>query len=281
MVSQIELTDDPTANPATTAPYLLGLVQEDRLRNIVNHVEAQVQVYDSQQETDWTPELEFTLAPGEEYLLRLPLATGAIETAIGALGSDDPTFDVAGVAASDIAIWALGTSRSVLFLFKNFGAAVATISNLAYDYDLNPTALSPLTVTAEDGVSQRTYGARSYRFSTKALEELGTARDFCNWVVTKHKDPLPFLQVPLLVNMDSDLFHAYEALELADRVSVKATGVLLPLGIDQDFYVEAIRESADLDEGLLEMTLLLAPVTGIEEQIWILDSQNVPTVVGF
>lgn len=281
MVSQIELTDDPTANPATTAPYLIGLVQEDRLRNIVNHVEAEVQVYDNQQETDWTPELEFTLAPGEEYLLRLPLAAGAIETAIGSLGADDPTFDVAGVAAADIAIWAVGTSRSVFFLFKNFGTNVATISNLVYDYDLNPTALSPLTVTSEDGVSQRTYGARSYRFSTKAIEDLATARGFCNWVKTKHKDPLPFLEVPLLVNMDNDLFHAYEALDLADRASLKATGLLLPLGIDQDFFIEAIREDADLDEGLLSMTLLLSPVTGIEEQVWILDSQNVPTVVGF
>ena len=132
-------------------------------------------------------------------------------------------------------------------------------------------ANDPATVSVEDTTSQTAYGVRKFPRPEEAkwVPDTTEARQWCNYQLSIYKDPNPMLRIT--TPSTRDIHHLTAALsgDVSDRVTVVATSARTLLGINEDFFIEAVRHRFDKD-GALRSEFLLSPAAPFSE-FWVLD----------
>uniref|UniRef100_A0A6M3L4N5 Putative tail protein n=1 Tax=viral metagenome TaxID=1070528 RepID=A0A6M3L4N5_9ZZZZ len=132
-------------------------------------------------------------------------------------------------------------------------------------------ANDPTTVSVEDATSQTAYGVRKFPRPEEAkwVPSTTEARQWCNFQLSIYKDPNPMLGIT--TPSTRDIHHLTAALsgDVSDRVTVVATSARTLLGINEDFFIEAVRHRFDKG-GELRSEFLLSPAAPFSE-FWVLD----------
>ena len=111
------------------------------------------------------------------------------------------------------------------------------------------TVSDPVTVSALDTTSRTAFGLRTFprpdeaKWTPNTEEALG----WCQSNLAVYKDPIPVLPVEIPVNRN--LYQLTDALtrDISDRVTIVATGSKTNLGINNDFFIEAITHRVSED----------------------------------
>lgn len=122
------------------------------------------------------------------------------------------------------------------------------------------TADDPVKIVAEDSTSQTAYGQRTYPITAQFIPDSDEAMDYTNYVLSIYKDSIPVLRLNLWANRNQDHYAEAIARDINERVTVVATGNA-GLGINEDFYIEAIRHSINQDRAH-RIEFDLSPVRG-------------------
>ena len=140
-----------------------------------------------------------------------------------------------------VAVVKLGNTMKITL--TNNGAVPAYIT-LLQARGTPVTVSDPIKVSAEDSASQTAYGKRTYANPAKWMPNTGEADNYCQFVLSIYKSPIPVLTITYNANRDAN--HMAEALarDVSDRITIVATNTA-GLGINQDFFVEAIRHKVD------------------------------------
>ena len=121
-------------------------------------------------------------------------------------------------------------------------------------------ALDVFTMKAEDTTSQTAFGTRTFPHPGEFVPTAQEGQDWADFNLGIYKDPIP--QLTLMLNSKRNTSTLVEVLtrDISDRVTVVATGDRTKLGINEDFYVEAVAHNIDKN-GALTTTFLLSPST--------------------
>lgn len=145
-----------------------------------------------------------------------------------------------GVSNGDLAVTVSKFASTMkITIANNHATATATITLLQARGD-PVRKKAPVRITDEDATSQTAYGQRTYRLPGPWLPNTAEAQDFARYVVSRYKDPLPVLRIGVLANRDANAMTQALTRQISDRVTVVATGSRTMLGIDADFFIEAI-----------------------------------------
>lgn len=216
----------------------------------------------------WTlREEEPTIEPGATLSWWAEYPNPAVDPDTGAyvdawttpVASTDVT--VTGVDIGDIGISASKFANSMKITLVNNGAATATVTLLQARGD-PVKRREPVRVSDEDATSQTAYGERTYRLPGPWLPNTSQARDFVRYIVSRYKDPLPVLRIGYVANQSADQLTQALTRQVSDRVTIVAEGSGSELGIDADFFIEAIHHRIT-DAGLWhEVVYELSDATG-------------------
>ena len=127
----------------------------------------------------------------------------------------------------------------------------------------------PMRLVEEDATSQTAYGPRTYPLPGTLYPSTTVARSYAQHALARYKDPLPVLRLTYQANQSAA--HMTEALtrDVSDRITVVASGTGASgaqLGINADFFVEAIRHRIDLAGHWVTYDLSLA----VNQDSWVL-----------
>ena len=153
-------------------------------------------------------------------------------------------------------------------------AAVAASITLLQARGTPITADDPVKIVAEDATSQAAFDERTYPLPAPWIPTTDEALDYVNFILSIFKDPIPVLSISIAANRDQS--HMAESLirDIDDRVTVVATGGA-GLGINEDFFVEAIRHRIDKHRNQWT-TYDLSPATAFGG-FWILGTSELGT----
>ena len=187
-------------------------------------------------------------------------------------GNDKPVAGVdviaSGVASASIGISVSKFANSMKITLTNNGAAPATITTFQAK-GLPVKYKEPVRVSDEDTTSQGKYGIKTYKLPGPWLPDTNNARDFCRYVISRYKDPLPVIQLSFKANKDER--HMIQALnrKISDRVKVRVTSPRIPFGINGEFFIEAISHRITQWGGVHEVFFDLSDASG-DSGYWIL-----------
>lgn len=244
MVSQSTLSDAAAA----ALQYSEPLKQQNPLPQIFNFISAKVPNYTVGGETDlWTlaesgansPKIE----PGETRIWWATYSAGVDAWTTLVENTDYEANTQAGGGGDDKS----GILTVVQVPFGGRLKISVTNTDIVNVYQTllkargTPlTKSDPAEVTDQDATSIAAYGERSYPLPAKFIPDTDEARDYCGFILGIYKDPIPGLRIAMVANKDQNHYAAAITREINDRVTVVATG-RAGLGINEDFYVEAIR----------------------------------------
>ena len=123
------------------------------------------------------------------------------------------------------------------------------------------------------------YGRRTYRFPAGFIADRQEARGFIDVALRQTSIPHPKVSLQVDANASDDLLEKAISLEVSDRVSLIADGVS-HLGIDEDFYIEAIGH--DIMKPAVHRTryvLSAAIASGIEKVIVLAPTPPIPPLL--
>lgn len=284
--SQQTYSDEPGA----TYPYLRGIQEMDSLPDLINELLATVTPYTVNSIADlWqligeTP----TIGPGasKTWFAEFPspgsgLTNGAYVEAwtTPVVGTD---LTQTGVSNSDITVTAqVAATTLIITVTNNHVSNTATITLLK----ARGTAVlkgTPTSMRGQDTTSQGKYGQRTYRSPAKWLPTTNAAQDYCDGLVLGNKDPIAYLTVPFLANLNQTIFTELVSRDISDRVTITATASLTGLNISADFFIEAIEERYDIQNNRYEMTFELS-LAATNNNFWVLGTSvlDTSTVLGF
>jgi hypothetical protein len=96
----------------------------------------------------------------------------------------------------------------------------------------------------DDRASQRTFGIRSYPGEIKFLSSRRIARSFMRLTIEKWKQGFRVVTVPTPASVNDTNFEGNMGVEISDRITLDADGLIVPLGLtNKAFYVDAVEES--------------------------------------
>ena len=111
------------------------------------------------------------------------------------------------------------------------------------------------------------YGRRTYRFPASFMTDPVEAINHAEHLRDQLKDPHPKISLQVDANASDDLLEKAISLDVSDRVTLIADGVS-HLGIDEDFYIEAIgHDIAEPAVHRTRYTLSSALASGLEKVI--------------
>lgn len=247
-----------------------AIEQQDPLREIYNDIVATVSPYVAAGSSAvlWTLRGETpTITAGEtlSWWAEYPNSevdpdTGAyVETWDTPVGGTDVT--VTGVDISSIAIAASKFANSMKISLTNNGAATATVA-LLQAKGTKVTKQAPVRVSDEDTTSQTAYGQRTYQLPGPWLPSTLVARDYVKYLVSRYKDPLPILVMAIQGHRSDDLMTQALSRKISDRITVVATGGKTMLGLNADFFIEAISHRISNAGFVHETTFELSSAAG-------------------
>ena len=214
------------------------------------------------------------IAPGQSLTWWAEYPNAEIDPENGAYVDewDTPVAGVdviaSGVASSSIGISVSKFANSMKITLTNNGAAPATITTFQAK-GLPVKYKEPVRVSDEDTTSQGKYGIKTYKLPGPWLPDTNNARDFCRYVISRYKDPLPVIQLSFKANKDER--HMIQALnrKISDRVKVRVTSPRIPFGINGEFFIEAISHRITQWGGVHEVFFDLSDASG-DSGYWIL-----------
>jgi hypothetical protein len=146
---------------------------------------------------------------------------------------------VSGVDIGDIAISADKFANAMKISLTNNGAATATVT-LLQAQGTKVKKIAPVRISDENTASQTAYGERTYQLPGPWLPSTSVARDFTHYLVSRYKDPLPILNMTIAGHASDSLMTQALTRIISDRVTVIATGDTTELGLNAEFFIEAI-----------------------------------------
>ena len=265
---------------ATFSDTMVDLTYNYNAANIFNLIRATITPWELKAEAElWRLEDTPQLAAGEnqdfwgnsEYFVDAwvtPVATTDYSANTEADGSgEDKT--------ADIAITTSKFAQAILLKVKNNASVTVylTLLKARGTYYDDKTTLSR---KAEDTTSQTTYQKRTFTLDGKFLTDADKAQAFCDYALSKYKDPRPLVTLTL-VNKDTTNLTQILERKVSDRITVACT----EMGMDRDFFIDQVQH--DVTEGgkLHRATWILADASG--EAFWSLDYSklNTETKVGY
>jgi hypothetical protein len=250
-VSQAAFTD----SAVSTLPYR-EIEQDDPLRQIYNRVDVPVTTYalDAADSTFWQGEA-VSLSPGETRTLYARYASGVAFARsvpfLTLLTTVTPT-SMAGSLSTSITPNAKSARIS---LTNTHGSAsmsvVIALSGKAY------RVATQYSVRREDLTSQGLYGLRTFPFSSPWFPNLAYAEGQAEWAIATYKDPHPVLGVGFTLKPDT-LWMQSITRAVSDRITLTGNGAQVPLGINQDFFIEGITLSLRTKQ-LPKFSMILSP----------------------
>lgn len=238
LVSQATISDD--ANPSLTYEEVS---QSDPLREIFNEVEVTVQPYldGDAGATLWTLSNELpSLGPG---VSRTYIATAGSDVAYvkswttPVVGTD---ITQSGVSNSDLAVSVTKTARTMFITVTNNHGSATALLTLMQARGQAVSKLNAFKLTASNSSSQTAYGRRTYPLTSPWYFNGANAEAAQTRILARYKDPHPTLEVTLPAGTDDSLFAQAVSRVLSDRITLKAQNFFTKLGINSDFYIEAI-----------------------------------------
>lgn len=220
--------------------YLTSIQQQDPLREVFNVAKATVQPYTTGVlSVLWTlTDVPFILAPTQSITYIAQFTNSYVDPwTTPVVGTD---ILQTGVANGDIGVAVVKSANHMeTTITNNHATAVATITQFQAR-GIPVTAADPYQVSATDATSITAYGQRSYPLASPWYSNAAYAQAGVDYFVSLKKDPHPMISLPLGLSNDDTLFAQAVSREISERVTVVATGVQTNLGINQDFFIEAI-----------------------------------------
>ncbi len=228
-----------------------SIEQSDPVDEIYNRATAKVQRYELREEAVlWTLAESPTIAPGasKSFWASVSSDVAAVYEWTTPVASTDFTANANSFgtgtdlsASITVAVDKFATSMKVTL--TNGAASTASITSLSAR-GVALVALDPVTVRADDEDSQETYGIREYPIDAPWLPSTNTAQGYVDDTVADRKDPKPLITIGYRANRSTSQLIESLARDIGHRITVVGDGVSL-LGIDGDFYVEAITQTLD------------------------------------
>lgn len=185
----------------------------------------------------WTGPTPVALAAGESRSFQVTTTadwfTGAV---VPVTGTD---YTLTGTALASVALSRTSGKRATLTLVA--GAGSATITGLRVRAQTVTISRSYVSNTVSGASASGVgYGVRTFpsEFVPSWLPDATTAQDYCNYVVSRYKDPVPTVRF-VLNGMDETRLAAALAQRLSNRIRVIEP---LRAHIDADFFVEQIAD---------------------------------------
>jgi hypothetical protein len=273
----------------TTYPYE-GIRQEDPLDGIFNIFEATVTLYTTasiatlwtaaENKDNATPDSR-AIASGESVIMwaQYPHFDGGVHASeiAGQTSVDTWTTPVATTdytvhtvidgsgtdLTGSVGVAAVKYSNAMKITLTNNHASDGFITTLKAR-GTAVVASDPVIIRAEDADSKTAYLERTFSLSPQWLP---TTLDAQGWVDSRlfiYKDPLPRLTINFTAGKSQAVLNnAAIGLDISSRVTVTATGNA-GLGINEDFFVENIRQKITQGKTLHQVAIDLSPakVTG-------------------
>lgn len=269
---------------AAALPYA-AIEQQDPLREIYNEVIASV---------------EFPSAAGSNSVLwtyrgtNPTLTAGASLTLMAeypnpAVGPDDGAYvdswvtpvvgtDITqtGVANGDIAVSVTKNANSMEIVITNNHATDTATLTLVQARGDPVTRREPVRISNTDSTSQTAYGKRTYRLPGPWLPNITEALDFARYVVARYKDAHSALRLTLHANRSSGLMTEALTRDVSERVTVVATGSKSEMGINGDFFIEAVAHRIT-DGGTRHLAVLELSDAAGDGGWWVLNTSALAT----
>jgi len=280
-VSQSVLSDNPAAPLAYEE-----ISQADPVEEIFNKVTATVHVSELQSSALlWTlPETgEYSplIQPGESKAFWTTLDSSVVavrEWTTPVAGTDylaNSRPDGTGTnLTGSISVSASKFSTAMKVTLTNGGASPAFITLLRARGSAL-VELDTVSVRSEDSASQMKYGIREFPIEAPWLPSSSVAQGYCDEVVSDYRDPNPIVTVAFSPGRSAAQLAEALARDFGDRLTLVADGAA-GLGIDGDFYVEAV--SHTVEEGGLRMrTSYELSSADVVDSVWILGTSVLGT----
>lgn len=161
------------------------------------------------------------------------------------------------------------------------GAAVPAFVTFLRARGTPVLAADPVAVLAEDSASKTAYGERAYPNPSEFTPSLDEARDWGDFHLSIYKDPQPRLEIAVPSSRSTAYLDEVLTRDIGHRINLKATGTRTKLGIDEDFFIEAVSHRVG-PKGVLETTFDLSPASAWGGFIVIdTDTLDGPKAIGF
>lgn len=254
---------------AAALPYM-GLEQTDPLREVFNIFEAQVQPYSTGSlAVLWTlSDVPFNLTPGQSVTYIASFEADYVSAwTTPVVGTD---VVQTGVANGDIGVVVSKTATRMFITLTNNHATAAAAISLLQARGIPVTRTDVYQVSASDATSITNYKRRKYPLVSPWYFNQAYAQAACDYYLSLKKDPHPVARIVLPAGTQDTLFaHAVQR-NLSERITLVATGLLTKLGINQDFFIEAIEHAWSAESGLLETSWEVSPADAVADY-WQLD----------
>lgn len=250
LVSQAEYSDDPAAEFSYTR-----ISELDPLQEVFTRFTVPVQTYtQGGLSTLWqyteleNPPYLFVLAPNEfrRLIAQYPNpddVTGAWVKSwtTPVKGSDVTVVDLLdGTIMEDyLSVGAVKYGNRMLIQVGNSHPQVHQGFQTLRAQGVPYTLKDPLIMQAEDSEAQLKYGIRTLALPTNYIPTTRVAQDRADFLLAKHKEPRPIITCGFKPGSNSAFISELLERDISDRVTLVADN-RSKLGIDQDFWIEAI-----------------------------------------
>jgi hypothetical protein len=142
------------------------------------------------------------------------------------------------------------TANTLKIDLTNTSAQVAFITQLQA-FGTAASKNNPARVAIEDAPSIAKYGKRTFPLGGKFYPTTRRAQDFCEYGISRFKDPQPLLNLTFMANMSAAHQAQMLARDISDRITVRGDGTGASgagLGINADLFIESEYHRYDLKE---------------------------------
>jgi hypothetical protein len=213
--------------------------QDDPLRQIYNRVEVPVQYYtlDAADSVLWQSVEIISLSPGETRVITAKYGSGIAFARTIPFLQLITTVTPSSLTASLSTALTPNAKSARISLTNTHGSSsmqvAVSLSGKAYRES------TKYSVRREDAASQALYNLRTYPFASPWFANLAYAESTADWVIATYKDPHPVLGVGFPLKPDLLWMQSIQRV-ISDRITLTANGTQVPLGINQDFFIESI-----------------------------------------
>jgi len=124
-------------------------------------------------------------------------------------------------------------------------------------------------ISAEDTESIAAYGLRAYPNAPRWLANIEDAQNFCDYIISRYKDPHTRLRLTFVASRDVASMHQALDGQIGDRITLDLDGIS-GLGITDDFYIENIHHAIDMGKTRHIVTYDVVSCSG-EGAYWVVE----------
>ena len=260
--SQVTLSDAPGAGEIVYSK----IIQSDPLKQIFNYFEVGIQQY-----VVGAPEVIWTLSEsGASSPLLVPTQTGLyvatfLEDEDVAVGVDAWTTPVATTdytansaangsgtdLTGSIGVVVTKLANRMLIELTNNHASLGAYITLLQARGTKITRQNVVKVPiskqheAAQALSITKYGKRVWTVPAELVGDTAEGAKHVDWLFTQYSEPKPGVSVTIFANRDATHLSHVLRRKVSDRITIEASGANTQLGINQDFYIEAIHHVVD------------------------------------